>query len=284
MRRVELEAAVRASIREAMEGGRAGTSAGLAAGLAIAAPVAAFFLHANDGSFALGLSLLGLVAFACTAWGTRRAIRAASTGKAIAWVIGSNVLPPTLVFAPTVIGLFFSVPSGLLAAIVVLPFVLAVRAWAAGDRLGREERESLLGAALLALVTVALVIAQAYERYDAYAWGSALTASLAYAPTLLTALASVALASWTFARDARRACLARRIERGEASGLKLAGGDAQLVHVERVADVGAGPLRSASTREELGDLPRSIRRIVAALVVGGAATLALAASAALMIR
>lgn len=274
-----LESAVRASIREATRSGGPGYWAALAAGIAVAAPVARVFLGTGSTSVETltMTSILAAIAFACTTAGAVLAIRARTNAKAIAWVFASNVIPPTVVCAPSVIGLIFSVPAGLLAAIVVLPLVLSVREWASEERAGRRERERLFGAGLLAFSALALLGYECFSDEVPYAGPHGSGLALIEAPAVVAALAALVFAGVSLVREIHLAYLAHRVRSGEVGGLRMAHAAPDHVTIEAVAETGAGPHRTAPTREALGDLPRSFARLLVSITFVVAAALALSA-------
>jgi hypothetical protein len=113
--------------------------AALAAALGVAAPVALLFgwigaAFARDTQDAAGLAVIaagvvGVPALAgvCTAAtvyvASGRRTAAGAVGVAALGMIGA----PTLLFAPTLVGMIFSAPAGLLAFVLTLPAVLLAR-------------------------------------------------------------------------------------------------------------------------------------------------------------
>lgn len=270
-----IERAVRAASR--MRDDRAerlGLGTALGAGVAVSMPVARTFLGFGPGweSATLATVLAG-IAFACTTGGTLLAVRAKTTGKAVLWVTLSNIVPPTIVCAPTIYGLIVSVPSGVAAALVVLPFALAARRTLRSERAGHAERDRLIGAAFAGLSAVGLVVA--YELADAAPYVVRPLYDLA--PATLAALVALALGAWTAAVEARRAWVGARLARGEVRGYRLGAEAGGLAVVERVEEAGAGPLRAAPTREVVGALPRSVARLAAGVLTSATATAVLLA-------
>lgn len=269
-----IERAVRAASR--MRDDRAerlGLGTALGAGVAVSMPVARTFLGFGPGweSAALATVLAG-IAFACTTGGTLLAVRAKTTGKAVLWVALSNIVPPTFVCAPTIYGLIISVPSGVVAALAVLPFALAARRTLRSERAGHAERDRLIGATFAGLSAVGLV---AYELTDAAPYVVRPLYDLA--PATLAALVALALGAWTAAVEARRAWVGARLARGDVRGYRLGAEAGGLAVVERVEEAGAGPLRAAPTREVVGALPRSVARLAAGVLTSAAASAVLLA-------
>ncbi len=273
-----LETAVRARIRAAMGPSRVGGGAGLAAGLVVGAAVAETFLSMGDGANDIAWMVLPLsaVAFLCTGFGAWRAIGAETTGKAVGWVVASNVLPPTLICLPTIVGVIFSFPAGLIAAATVLPFVLVVRKRATEPTRGREARERILSGAMAAFGGLVLLGWQLFVRAGSSAYAPSHPPAL-FAPVVVSALGALALAGSALLVELRNRRLVARIERGE-EGLRIVERDEARVEIEQIAETGAGPHRRAETRDLLGTLPRSRRRWMAALSVVTTALLVLAAS------
>ncbi|MCZ7681854.1 MAG: hypothetical protein M5U28_24895 [Sandaracinaceae bacterium] len=247
-----IERAVRAASR--MRDDRAerlGLGTALGAGVAVSMPVARTFLGFGPGWESAGLAtVLAGIAFACTTAGTLLALRAKTTGKAVLWVALSNIVPPTIVCAPTIYGLIISVPSGVAAALAVLPFALAARRTLRSERAGHAERDRLIGAAIAGLSAVGLA---AYELTDAAPYVVRPLYDLV--PATLAALVALALGAWTAAVEARRTWVGARLARGDVRGYRLGPEAAGAALVERVEEPGAGPLRAAPTREVVGALP-----------------------------
>lgn len=258
---------------------RRGLATGVASGIAVSMPVARTFLGFDSGYESLAFAIpLGGLALVCTAIGSVLAIRAKTTGKAVLWVLGSNVVPPTIVCAPTVYGLLISVPSGVAAFLLTLPFVLLARRTVRSERSGHEERDRLIGAALAGLSAIGLL---AYELSDMtpYRVGGPLD----LAPAVIAAVTALVLAGWALARDGERAWLALRIRRGDVRGYRLGPDSNGSALVERVADIGAGPHRAAETSEVIGALPRSWARVALGAVASTLAAVTLLAATALLI-
>ncbi|GAB5541170.1 MAG: hypothetical protein SangKO_009300 [Sandaracinaceae bacterium] len=236
---------------------RTGWWAATAAGLVVSMSVARFFLAMQGtttpepGVIAFFGGLF-LVALACTLFGAKAALHADGSVGALALTFGANVGPPTVLCAPTVIGLVYSVPAGLIAFTVVAPLVLLTRRSARSERPGHLERERLLGAGWLAATSLAL---SAVGLLEADGW-------LGAVPGLVCGLAALAFAGLSAGRDLYRSWLAAAARLGR-SGLRL-GRDASL---ERVALTGAGPHRAQLTGERLGALHEAPLRAAAAVLL-----------------
>lgn len=271
-----LERAVRELSRIRDEGGeRRGLPVAIASGVAVSMPVARTFLGFDAGAEGLWLALpLAGIAFACTTAGTLLALRASTAWRATLWVLASNVVPPTLVCAPTIVGLFISVPSGFAAFVAVLPFALLARRTLRAERSGHAERARLIGAALTLLSAAGLL---AFELSDATPYRA--PGPLDWAPAIVAAITSLALAGSALALDASRALVASRVARGELPGYRLGDDRNGSAEVERVASTGEGPHRTAATTEALGALPRSAARIALGALACAAAVATLGAIA-----
>ncbi len=296
-----LERAVRAAARMREDPReRRGLATAIASGVAVSMPVARTFLGLDTslGGWVLGAALLGGLAMVCTAGGTFLAIRASSTKRAVLWVLGANVVPPTLVCAPTIYGLLISVPSGVAAFAAVLPFALYARRALRSERSGHLERDRLTGALLVAISALGLA---AYELLlaDPYpgcvpvgeAWRcippfespfeAVLRRSIDLVPAAVASLTALTLSGLALARDGRRAWIAASVRRGEVRGYRLGEESNGSAAVERVEEVGAGPMRAAPTLEPVGAIPRSSLRLVAALATSTLAAAALGAAGSL---
>jgi hypothetical protein len=242
-----LEEVVRKGLTSLEDSGRwRGLIVGAASGVGVSVLVAQTFLGWN-GWAAIGL---GALACLCTTLGTIAAVRASSTGKAVLWVLGLNVLPPTLVFLPTLIGLFWAVPAGLLAFAVVLPLALLARA--ARQRPDRPERELLLGAGFTALAAAALAFMTGIlAGTPHHAWWAPGGPNVLAIPMLIAALVTLVLASAALARELRRAWIVVRAKRA-GFVVAHAGAGQHLVSID--VSIGSGPHRSARSTEDLGTL------------------------------
>jgi hypothetical protein len=218
----------------------------------VAAPVVRLFLSFQPG---LGLGL-GLVAFLCTAAGAAVAVRMDTTAKAVGLVFVSNVVPPTLVCAPTIVGVLFSFPSGLAAFAVTLPLVLLARRSARSPTPGHVERERLLGAAFLLAGALLLAAFELRHGHARDGWWEP-------SPIPMAALGALALALAAALPDLYRVWLRRTVRRGGLAHLALRE-DGVLERAHRAGD---GPLRQATAREALGRLHASPRRAAAGVAL-----------------
>jgi hypothetical protein len=231
---------------------RKGLWLAIGAGVGVAAPVAYFFLVVLWNASFLAPTL-GPLAFACTFAGALLAVRAKTAWRALGWVFLSNVLPPTLVCAPTVIGMMFSTPSGLVAFALVLPFVYLAR-WSARRERGHEERERLLGALFAALSAIGIVVASAILVPDA---GPQPPFAVSILPALVASLTALGLALSSLARDVGRAVL---VMRAKSEGWRVHATDRGTAVLERVFRIGGGPLREAETSEHVGEIEVAVLR------------------------
>lgn len=264
-----LNKVLRALDRTTTEQGQMGIWVALASGLFVGLPVARFFLVFEDEVGLVAGTLLGGLAFVCTMAGSLVAMRAETTWKAVAWVLGMNIIPPTVACAPSIYGVIISLPSGVLAATLVLPLVLIARS---GRELpGQASRERLLGSMWLAVMTGALVLVELQVARDPYPRREA----VALVPVVLAALGAVSLATSTLAVDGFRLWIWRGVARGAFPGLRAKPTGKFSAVIERYADTGAGPMRSAPTSEGLGKISASpARTMIGALALTGAVALA----------
>lgn len=254
------------------KGEEPGLGLAVASGLVVSAPVARLFLAFDDEPMFLVLALgLGLIAFLCTTSGTLMALKADTTAKAVGWAFVTNVVPPAVVCAPSIYGVVFSIPAGLIAFCVVLPMVLLGRA---GAGPGRESRRQLVGALFASAMAVALVYAEGIAAQDYYPRQS----GLERLPLTFVALTAVVLAVGTAGRDLFRLWMWREVARGSLPGLRAEPSGRWAGTIVRHEDVGQGPLRTAPTHECVGRISASPARAVsgvltslAALVVAGCA-------------
>lgn len=269
-----------------------GVFAGVASGIVVGLSVLSFFAFCELNDVAYFLAVPVGLAFTCTTVSSIVAIRARTTGQAIAWTFIGNVVPPTVLCLPTILGVFYATPAGLIAFAVTLPLVLAARSVRAGDgelALGADQRERLVGAVALLVATVALLgVNLAMHRlyspvYLRFAWDPSDTPPLALAAPVLGALATTVFAAMTAIPDLMRSRLADRIARGVVAGLEshVRGG---LTHVNAVVTQPGGPMRSAESREALGAMvvsgPRAALGVM--LSLSGGALLALTALLAIL--
>ena len=273
-----LERAVRAGIRELEErDARSGLWMAIATGVAVSMPVARTFIgFGGEAAAAWALPLAGL-ALLCTTAGTFLAVRAKSTARAVLQVLAWNVIPPTLVCLPSVVGLIFSVPSGFAAFAAVLPFALFARWSSRLERPGHAERDRLMGGLMVALSGAGLVIYEVAQTSDVYSPPN----PLAPAPAILAGVVALGLIGYALAKDVHRALLARSLGRGELPGWRVARAAEGRATVERAFEAGAGPHRAAPTRDTVGELVYSPPRIAAALALTVAAASLLASSVAI---
>lgn len=265
-----LKRVLRALDRTTTEQGQLGIWVALASGLFVALPVARFFLVLDFDDFGyVAAPLLGGLAFVCTMAGSLIAMRAPTTGKAIAWVLAMNILPPTVACAPSIYGVVISLPSGVLAATLVLPLVLIARH--GRDKPGQASRERLLGSLWLAAMTAALVIVELDILNDPWPRREA----VGLVPVVITAMTALGLALSTLAVDGFRLWIWRGVTRGAFPGLRAKQIGKFSAVIERYEETGAGPLRSAPTREGLGQISASpARTVIGALAATSAVVLA----------
>ncbi|MFK7987861.1 MAG: hypothetical protein AB8I08_17720 [Sandaracinaceae bacterium] len=266
-----------------------GLFAGSASGLMVAAAVLLFFVRCGlDREASILLVVPVGLAFVCTTVSSILAIRAPSTSKAVLWTFAGNVLPPTLLCLPTIMGVLYATPAGLVAFVFTLPVVLAARG-ARSEPNGPDSRpdharERLVGALTLCVVTLALLAFNALsDRYEQLVWDSAPSVLPASLIPIVTALGAAALALMTAVPELRRARLADRIGRGQVAGL-ASRVEVGVTHVDEVAMLGGGPMRSAVSRQAVGGMVWSPARAVvgALLSVVGVHLLALSALAAVL--
>lgn len=263
-----LERAVRDAVSELNES-RAGRWVAVATGVGVAMPVARTFLGMG-GELAEGLAWalpLSALAFVCTTIGTLLALRAKSMVKAALQVLAWNLLPPTLICAPTIIGLFFSVPSGFAAFLVVLPFALSAKVALADERPGRAERARLIGGLFAGLSAAGLVV---YDALDP--WRYRVHHVLEPAPAIIAAAFGLAIVTRALVTDARRAWVARALGHGRLPGWALGTIENGRVTVERATLSGAGPMREAVTRDAFGEIAYSPLRLGLAVALALALT------------
>lgn len=238
---------------------RTGILAGIGTGVGVSMAVARFFLELAGPDQTPWILLPTLIALVCTTAGTALAVRAPTAGRAILWVVLANVLPPTLLCAPTVIGLVFATPSGIVAAALVLPLALLARESARSPKEGHAERDALFGAGFAALAALGMA---GYAHVEPNS-----QAMLAPVPGLLAAGAALIMASWAFVGGLRRDWVTRAIAAGQVRGMRLGGTHEGAVVVERTVDVGSGPHRAATTREAVGSIRLAPLRMLGAAVV-----------------
>lgn len=259
-----LESMVRSAVRDLGEHDHAtGLFTALGCGVAVSMPVLRTFIGfpSSDGPGVVIAFALGLLAFVCTTAGAYVAVRARTTGLAVLWAFASNVLPPTLVCAPTILGLIYSVPSGLAAFVFVLPFVLVARWSLARARSGYASRDLLIGATIATLSTLGLAV---FEHADIQTYIP--RSPLMLVPALIAGVTALALALVSLLGDARRAFVGRALARGRVEGFRMVREGGEAI-VEEVVALGAGPHRAAFSTETLGTLPISIVRVALATMI-----------------
>ncbi len=250
-----LETVRRALDRPPEEGGEAGMWVGFASGALVALPVLRVFLAFDDDPTVVVLAVaLASIAFACTTLGTVLAVRAETPAKAVGWLFLLNVLPPTLACAPSIYGVVFSFPAGLIAFTVVLP--LAIWARVGRARPGHESRERLLGAGWLAAMACAMLAFELTQLNRPYAT----PASYLLLPATVCGLGALGLALASVVPDLMRLWTWRAVVDGRYPGLRARPDGRFSAVIERHTDAGAGPMRSASTSETLGSLSASPAR------------------------
>jgi hypothetical protein len=252
-----------------------GLGVALGAGVGVGAAVHRTFiaLDPNGGGFVAVGGGLGLLACLCTGVGAWAAMRQPTLGRALLWTFLANVGPPTLVCAPTVIGLFFSIPAGVLAFAAVVPLVVAARRWAHPATPGWSERELLAGAGFAVLSALGM------NAYQLVATSSS-TGPYDFIPVFFASLAAATMCIAAGAPDARRAIVLSVGAAGRLPGYRIAPHGPSGSDLVRHATAGAGPHRAASTHEVVGVIPHPWRRLAlaAALFVASAcAPLAFAA-------
>ncbi|MEM9187735.1 MAG: hypothetical protein AAGF12_01065 [Myxococcota bacterium] len=138
---------------------------GTGVGLAVAAVLMVMFEVETLGGGMIG-GAGGLLAMVTATVGLQFAVRARGTAEAVAIVLAWTVIPPMTLFLPTVIGLFFALPAGLLTCAILLPAVLFRRHWEPLAMEPRRRREGVVvGATLMVFTVVVLgVAATAFER------------------------------------------------------------------------------------------------------------------------
>lgn len=234
--------------------------AAVASGLVVAGPVAQTFVS-FDGPTMLLAPLLALLAFLCTMAGTLLAIRASTGGKATLWVLAANVMPPTLLCLPTIYGLVFATPSGLLAFVVVLPLALWARHIALDGAPHGAERMRLASALFLGTTALCLVSATfLHLRGPREPWEATPNAWFLLAPTVAVSLAAIASALGSLLPDLYRVRLRARVASGRMGSLRLREEGTSAV-LEHAVSAGAGPMRSGTTSEALGVLNASPLRV-----------------------
>jgi hypothetical protein len=251
-------------------GRRVGIWAGIGTGLGVSMVVSRAFLEVAGDEDSAWVLIPLLVAAVCTTFGTFLATRASTTGSAVMWVFVANVVPPTLMCLPTVLGLLFAIPSGLVAFLLVLPAALLARWSARLDEPGHAERDALVGAGF---ATFAALLLALWEHAEPTTEAPVLSP----VPGVLAAGLALALASWTLIRGLLRTRIVRALAAGRVPGLRLASNDQGTFAVEQAVDIGGGPHRGAVTRDVIGAIRPAPARTVGAAITATLALVALVA-------